>query len=251
MKSYNYNQINNKNNFIQLKMDFKLLLFFILIMVSFTAIGQNANSVGKGKGNSDDNGIFKTISFGEKNDFGEVDSSAKWTIINTTDDTVVNLNGNQINDFIFEKPGTYELRFFGNDKRNDGGHKEDDNHSLFPEKIIIKVSSIKMIFDFSKIVFSEKIQKGKNCNNIVITVPVKISVKGNKGMKLKSPNLVIAGIGSELIAKPVQQEVVVSNGIQLLKYQLSGTVNKETYLMFDFFDFNNQVQTYNLLESIK
>jgi hypothetical protein len=232
-------------------MDFKLLLFFILIMVSFTAIGQNANSVGKGSGNSEGNHIFKTISFGGKNNFGEVDSSARWTIIYTTDDTVVNLTGNQINDFIFENPGTYEIRFFGNEKHNDDGHGEEDNHSRFPEKMMIEVSPVKMTFDFSKIAFSEKIQKGKNCDNIVITVPVKISAKGNKGMKLKSPNLVIAGVGSELIAKPVKQEVVVSNGIQLLKYQLSGTVKNETYLMFDFFDFNNQVKTYNLLESIK
>lgn len=241
MESYRYNQNESRNNFVQLKMEFNCLFFFILILSCFNAIGQKANDVH----------IFKTFSFGEKNDFGDFKNIEKWTVTNTEDNSVVDLNGNQINDFIFEKPGTYEIGFFGNEKHNDDGHGEEDNHSRFVEKMIVKVSPIKMTFDFSKIVFSGKIQKGKNCNNIVITVPVKISTKGNKGMKLKSPNLVIVGLGSELIAKPVNEEIAVSNGVQILKYQLSGIVNQETYLMFDFFDFNNQVQTYNLLDSIK
>jgi hypothetical protein len=61
MKYSIHNQIKNRNKLGRFKMDFKFLLFFTLIMVSFNAIRQNANSEGKNSVNSDDNHIFKTI----------------------------------------------------------------------------------------------------------------------------------------------------------------------------------------------
>ena len=108
----------------------------------------------------------------------------------------------------------------------------------------IQVNPIKMTFDFSKISFSGKIQKGSNCDHIYITVPVTVIMKDLQTTKFVVPNVTVAGIGSEIIAKPVTSEVVLKNGTQLLKYQLSGIATKEAYLMFDFVDSNNNIQTY-------
>ena len=48
----------------------------------------------------------------------------------------------------------------------------------------------------------------------------------------------------------LQEEIIVKNGTYNLSYKLSGTVNKETYLMFDFVDNNNETQTYYQLEIV-
>jgi hypothetical protein len=228
------------NRILESKAPMKQFLLFVLIIFSFDAIAQNEYKLTMGTDK-----LYKEISFGEKIFFGNVDDTAKWTVINTKENRIISLSGNQINNYIFEKPGSYEISFSENKK-----HSDDCNHPQFPEKMLVKVNSVRMQFDFSKIDFSEKIQKGRDCENIIITVPVNITTKDNSSTSLSSPGLIIAGIGTTLTAKPLSQEVMIKDGVQFLKYQLSGTVNKDTYLMFDFFDFNNQVQTYNLLEII-
>ena len=129
-------------------------------------------------------------------------------------------------------------------------HNEECNHPLFPEKILVKVSPVKLFFNFSKIEFSEKIERGRNYENLVITVPVTITTKDNSTTKLTAPSLSIAGIGVALNAKPINDIVEIKDGTQLLKYKISGIVNAESYLMFDFSDFNGGVQTYNLPQII-
>lgn len=226
----------------------KTNLFFAmgLLFISFDVIAQTNFFAGTESNLNEKQQFYKVISFGEKIDFGNVENTASWTITNTKESIVVNLKGTKINTYIFEKPGIYEIKFSENKM-----HKSDEcQHPMFSENMIVKVNSVKMIFDFSKIQFSEKIQKGKNYDNLIITVPVNIIIKEKTQAKYKAPSMTISGIGSSLIAKPINDELIIKNGIQLLKYQLSGTVNKETYLMFDFFDLNNEVQTYNLLERI-
>ena len=245
MKYGNYNLMDKMNKILEFKTIMKQLLFFIMIMVCFDAVAQSDYTLTRASDNSGDDSFYKVISFGEKIHFGNIEDGARWTVVNTKENKMVSLTGNQINDFIFDKPGSYEISFSEIKKQAEGC-----SHPAFADKMIVKVNSVKMAFDFSKINFSEKIQRGRNCDNIIITVPVNITTKDNSSTRLSAPGLSIAGIGTNLNAKPLNQEIVIKDGIQFLKYQLSGTVNKETYLMFDFFDFNNQVQTYNQLEII-
>jgi hypothetical protein len=234
-----YKVCTKDNSNIELKISIQCFLAFLLTITSFCAIGQN-NFISKSKE------PYKVISYGEKITFGTIENTANWTITNAKENIFANLSGNQINDYTFEKPGIYEISFSNNKMHND----KECNHPQFEEKMIVQVSSIKMTFDFSKIKFSEKIQTGRNCDAIFITVPVNVVMKENVPTKFNIPNVMVAGVGSEIIAKPVIQEIIVKNGIQFLKYQLSGMANKEAYLMFDFVDINNQVQTYNHPEII-
>lgn len=241
----NYNLMDLMNKILEFKTTMKQLLIFAVMLVCFNAMAQNNYELISASDYSGKDAVYKTISFGEKVFFGNVEDGARWTVVNTKENMMVSLTGSQINDFVFNKPGSYEISFSEIKK-----HSEECNHPTFPEKIIVKVSSVKMVFDFSKINFSEKIQRGRNCDNIIITVPVNITTKDNSSTRLSAPGLNIAGIGTTLNAKPLDKELVIKDGVQFLKYQLSGSVNRETYLMFDFFDFNNQVQTYNQLEII-
>ena len=175
-----------------------------------------------------------------------MDSDVAWTIINQEKNISNKLNGNAINDYVFEHTGIYEINYADNKK-----HKEGDcNHATFDSKMLIKVSDVKMRFDFSKIKFSEKIRTGNNCEGIIVTVPVDVILKQNRLTKFIPSQFMVAGVGSDIIAKPITQDIGLKTGTFVLQYKLFGTATKETYLMFDFIDYNNNVQTYNQTELV-
>ena len=91
---------------------------------------------------------------------------------------------------------------------------------------------------------------GKRCDDIIVTLPITIR-SFSEVSKIKLSNVNVTGNDVNLIAIPVQEEIVVKNGTTYnLSYKLSGIVNKETYLMFDFIDNNNETQTYYQLEIV-
>lgn len=232
----------NINTILEFNTRMKQLLFFVVMVVfSFRVSAQNDDTVARSLDGSSRDSFYKVISYGDRIAFGTVEEDARWTIINTKENRIISLYGNQINGYVFDQPGTYEVSFSEIKKQ-----QNECSHPSYPDKMVIKVNPVKMTFDFSKINFSEKIQRGRNCDDIVITVPVTIAAKDNSVAKLNAPGLTIAGIGSNLTAKPLNGSILIQNGVQVLRYQLSGSVDKESYLMFDFFDLNNQVQTYNL-----
>jgi len=206
-----------------------LFLFYVLCPLNV-----NSQTVAKSM-------YYKVISFDEKIQFGDVENSAKWTITNTKDNIYVSVTGNLINDYVFSKAGTYEIAYSDAKKHTAG----ECSHVQFEDRMSIKVNPVKMKFDFTKISFSDKIQRGKNCEGIFITVPVNVEMKDLQTAKFVVPNVTVAGVGSSIIAKPVTSEVILKNGKQFLRYQLSGVAAQEAYLMFDFVDNNNNIQTYN------
>ncbi|TGD57781.1 hypothetical protein [Flavobacterium humi] len=245
MEYNNYNWVGSTNKITAMKTTARHFLLCLLLMIGFGATAQNNYVLGKADTNPAGERFYKVISFGEKIFFGKVENTTTWSVTNTAEKTTANLRGSEINEYVFEKAGQYEIRFFENKK-----HSDECNHPSFDEKMLIKVNPVKMTFDFSKIAFSEKIERGRNYDNLIITVPVGISTKDNSITKLAAPGLFIAGIGVSMKAKPATENVEIKNGVQLLTYQVSGIVNAESYLMFDFSDFNNQIHTYNLPQII-
>lgn len=213
--------------------------FLLLLVMGTKSTAQNAAGF-------ESNQFYKVISFGEKIDIGTIDESVTWTIANSAKNIHAAIRGNEINNYSFEETGEYEINFHENKK-----HDEECNHPAFAERFKIKVGSVKLTFDFSKISFSEKIVKGRNYSDLIITVPAKITTKDNSNTKLPAPSMSVAGLGVSFTVEPVEKEIVIGNKTQLLKYKVSGIVDQETYLMFDFNDFNNQIQTYNLHQIIK
>ncbi|WP_395042908.1 hypothetical protein [Flavobacterium sp.] len=243
IKKFNLNSLKNRDT--EIKYLFHCFLFLNLIIINFNVIGQD-NSSDKINNAISNEEPYKTISFGEKITFGIVDNSINWTISNSENKIFVNIKGNQINDYIFEKPGIYNISFSENKK-----HTDECNHPQFNEKMIIEVTPVKMVFDFSKIKFSQKIQKGISCENITLTVPVTIAIIENVPTKFVVSDITFAGIGSEIVGKPINKEITINNGVQNIEYQLSGIATNQAHLMIDFVDYNNQVQSYTLLEIIK
>lgn len=187
----------------------------------------------------------KVIPFGEKAAFGNVPATSTWTVSNTKEGIFTYLRGNQINDYVFEKTGLYEIGY----QENKVHSEQECNHPHFKEKTRLLVSPVKMTFDFSRIVFSEPLRVG-SCEGITVTVPVQVALQSASAASVTLPNFSVSGIGAEIIGKPVNSEMVLKNGTQLITYQLSGMAKNAAYVMFDFVDANNQIQTYNHPEKL-
>ncbi|MBZ4034254.1 hypothetical protein K6T82_05715 [Flavobacterium sp. 17A] len=215
------------------------MLFFFCLLISFKITAQNNIS-------NETNPYYKIISFGQKNDFGSFTSTVVWNIRNSKNNSNVTLYGSEINNYVFEEPGEYEINFQDNKK-----HVGECNHDDFPARFHIKVEPVKIIFDFSKIRFSSKLQANTDYTDLEISVPVTIDTKNNSISKALSPVMSVSGVGASLKAKPVEREIVLTNRNHVFKYRVSGRIDKQTYLMFDFYDLYGQVQTYNHPQLIK
>ena len=56
--------------------------------------------------------------------------------------------------------------------------------------------------------------------------------------------MISAGIGTTITGELLADSITLKPGINKLVYRLRGNATKDTYIMFDFFDVNEQVQSY-------
>jgi hypothetical protein len=206
----------------------------------FDIVAQNNSTEGKIDFNTDDEQFYKIISFGEKIDFGKFEDTAVWTVANEKENIIKRLKGNEINDFVFVKPGIYEIRFTENKKHLENGC----NHPQFNEKTIIKVSALKMKFDFSSITFSEVIVGGKELHDVKIYADLDFVSSNNENISFRKAKVVVVGIGANIIGNASNETFILTPGKNKITYILNGKASKESYIMFDFYDINNKIQSY-------
>lgn len=231
-----------QNNNRKWKESIRYFLYFLLIMVCFEGIAQSNFSKSNIVLNLSDDQVYKLISFGEKIDFGKIENTSSWTITNTQENLFVSLNGSQINEYIFEKPGIYEISFSENVEHSKGKC----NHPPFQEKMIIKVNALKMRFDFSTIKFSKNIIGGKELQNAEVSVDIDFESYKNKNEStiFSNASVSVAGVGANIVGNSSNNNITLTSGRHKIVYQLKGIASKETYIMFDFFDINGQAQSY-------
>lgn len=181
------------------------------------------------------------VSYDEKIDFGNFDSHTHFDI-SGMDHTKV--KGNQINQYVFAKPGDYQIKVSG---KKSGDHCE--SHSA--ETINVKVSRIRMTFDNEKMLLSESIVKNEDTKGISLTIPVHIETKDHLPALLKFTTVNVAGIGSGITAQLDSQLKELPEGKHLLHYTLSGIATENAFLMFDFIDANGKIQSVPLVTPVK
>lgn len=231
-----------KINNTEQKASIKYFVYIFLIVMCFEVKAQTNFSESDIALNSGDNQFYKVISFGEKIDFGNIENTARWSIANKQENIATSLSGSQINDYIFEKPGIYEISFSENVELSEGKC----NHPPFQEKMIVEASAFKMAFDFSTIKFSESIVGGKELRNVEVSVEVDFKSYNNKyeNTVFSNARVIAAGVGVAIIGRSFNDKINLTSGRQKMIYLLNGTASKETYIMFDFFDINGQAQSY-------
>jgi hypothetical protein len=214
--------------FIRLKLKKHQLLFFLFF---FTLL-----SFGQQKLN---------ISYGETINLKKVEETTKFHISSSSGD--VNLKGSQINEYKFEIPGQYLIKI-EQAKPNNVANCE---HALLPNQIQVNVSSIKMKFDGNRIEFSQPIKKGIETTGIILNIPISIQTYDNKPVSLNYATVNTAGIGTSITANLTKNYGELSVGEHIVSYTLKGMASENAYLMFDFVDSNNKVQSIALKSIIE
>lgn len=175
------------------------------------------------------------------------DRTVKWHIKELASGAVLKNGIGPIRKLLFEVPGTYQIAI----EEELSYDPLTCNHPRYPEEITIEVSPFHMEFDFSTVRLSGEIVGGHPVDGQTLSVDVVFSAYGEKNVEYQVQPFKSAGIGTTIIGIPTQERVTLKPGVNTLTYRLSGQAHRDTYIMFDFLDINNQVQVYNVPQKIK
>ncbi|MBC7641699.1 MAG: hypothetical protein H7174_05080 [Flavobacterium sp.] len=184
------------------------------------------------------------IAFGESINLGNIPQNISFGINSKSDKFLV--VGNNINEFIFKKPGLYQTKVLETSLTIDV-----DEHGKIPENFVVNVDDSKIIFNQKSIKFSKPIRKNQETSGIILSIDVEIINFENKMVKMSTEIVKVSGIGSEIICSLNKKHQKLSSGVHTIQYYLSGKVSENAYLMFDFVNPNGTIQSISLLESIK
>jgi hypothetical protein len=216
-------------------------LFFVFLFPLYSDLqAQSLNNVSTNNDlNKVEQKIYRTIPFGEKINLGKIDDSIIWTIslVDTYDNLV--LSGGQMNNHIFETPGIYKITHSEIKTTSD----KECNHLAYPKVIIIKVSPIKMEFDFSTLTINKTIEGGVDIEGTELSLNVNLKSYTNESILFSNGKIESAGVGSTIKGQLINA-LTLKPGINKVVYKLQGSASKDTFIMLDFIDINEQVQSY-------
>ncbi|WP_264521876.1 hypothetical protein [Flavobacterium sp. N1994] len=185
-----------------------------------------------------------TISFNESIHLSNVSTKTQFIITGGTEK--IQLKGNEINSYKFQKPGKYTIKIIDNSSK-----KKDCEEVHLPNEIKLNVSRIKMTFDTKHISFSEPIRKNKDTANTTVSIPVTITTYDQQPVVLNNKTVTSAGIGTTITAHLKNSNRVYYDGTHIIQYSLTGQVTENSWLMFDFIDANDTVQSVSLVTPIQ
>ena len=228
-------------NFKTVLMRMRHFFFVFILLITSIVQGQELSTLSSENNSRTLNqNPYKTISFGGKINLGKMQHPIAWTVSSFDSNNEVLLNGEEINNYVFETPGTYKIT----SRENKSISENECNHASFPESFIIKVSPTQMVFDFSTLIFNKALEGGVNVDNTTLSLNVNLKTFTNEPVPFSKGKMISAGIGTTITGELLADSITLKPGINKLVYRLRGNATKDTYIMLDFFDINNQIQTY-------
>lgn len=190
------------------------------------------------------------ISFKEELDYF-LDSGMVWKIKDENGRLLQRGTG-PISGKLFSKPGWYTLDLsqplnFGGRVFSSGGIQTNHNscnHSPFPDIINVLVSESCLKFDFSSVEFSRPLSGG-SVEGIIVTVKANYDHFQNKELDPINLKIFASGVGAQVKGEFLVSNSIIQKGENILRYKLSGTFQKNTYIQLDFYDTNQQIQSYH------
>jgi hypothetical protein len=169
-----------------------------------------------------------------------------WTIVGIDD---INYSkkgkGAELKSIKFNKPGQYVIGLKEVSSQSDV-HVQGCNHSNFPQEIHLTVLPYRVTFNFDGVVFSKPINGGKELESILLTVPAKVECYNKSSVDVTSFYTVSAGVGATITGKIINGIDALAAGEYMFTYALKGSAQKNTYIMFDFFNGEKMLSTYYL-----
>ena len=190
------------------------------------------------------------ISFGEKLNSNIISISDieeySWKITNGDSFNIHGI-GKQIMDILFEIPGEYDVVLNHTEKTS----AKACNHGS--EKIIyrLKVLDSKYEFLFDELTLSNTLVGNVESKGIILSIPIIYSSYTNKAGQLEGLNMISSGVNTSIIGEVVGKDTPLQVGKNLISFSLSGKATPNTYIMFDFYNQDNLIQTYYLPNVIK
>lgn len=191
-----------------------------------------------------------TLSYGETlNDVlgAEISNEITWNITNMDkNEVVLSGSGNALANYVFANPGIYQI-----DINENLVHDSNTcNHNHFPEKMLVRVSPMKMDFDFSTVKFSKQIVGDQPTNGTTLSVDVRFSSYDNSSA-VYDKAFRTAGVRTSVAGKLKNEKATLRQGVNTLEFLLEGQASKGTYIMIDFIDINGVLQSYSLTNKIQ
>ena len=200
---------------------------------------------------SDDDQInYILISFSEKLNSNIISISDieeySWDISNN-DSYKINGIGKQILDVKFEQPGEYDIVLSHTEKTNTKACNHGSESILYR----LKVLDSKYEFLFDEITLSKSIMGDVESKGLILTVPVIYSCYYDKPVDRQGLKMISSGVNTTIIGEVINKDTPLQVGKNLISFNLSGKATANTYIMFDFYNQDNLIQTYYLPNVIK
>lgn len=184
------------------------------------------------------------ISFGESIELSR--DYEKMTFNFKDNSKSINLNFTELIQYKFNKPGNYNIDIIQ--------HKSIETHSCehhsLPDSIVVLVDSIRFKFIDSSFKISNKIVQNQSTENINLSVDVEIENYYKTSYVLNLVEIESAGVGTDIIAKPISTKLKMTSGIYKLNYNLKGTCNYPSYIQFDFKNHRGDVHSIAIKEPV-
>lgn len=159
------------------------------------------------------------------------------------------LNVLEFKNFPMSNPGKYNIHVHSDHNANIADNQ--CNHELHDKDYEIIVLPYRLIFDMSAIQFSRNLIGGVDMQNSSLTIPVEFSSASNEAMKLSNFTLIGSGVNNTIVGTLSEKEMILNPGNNVLTFQLSGSVQTGTYVMFDFLDPSGRTYCYYYPNQIK
>lgn len=174
--------------------------------------------------------------------FYDLEDNTSWEFKNSKGQLLKSGTGNFESETLSE-PGDYVLHLHA-------VYNPNSCDASTVERLNIKVSAVKLEFDFSTLKFSRKIKGGQPATGIVLTVDAMYSSYENTSA-VYAQGVNTAGVDTNIIGKLKNGPVTLQQGVNTLEFALEGQAKTGSYIMFDFVDLNKEVQVYSLTQIIE
>lgn len=175
-----------------------------------------------------------------------------WIIYNDKNKKVKQGRGTSFVDFDFKRPGNYKITFtldpaiFDRELAKNGCF-----HPSIPAELDITIQDYKIEYLFEEMTLKHPLISNKDHSDNILSIPVMVHTYDGKPHTFRNLTLRTAGVQAQVTGALLDEEVTLSPGRHVLKYYLSGTVMKDSYIMFDFWVDHNDIQAFGYLERIQ
>ena len=166
----------------------------------------------------------------------------EWKILNAKNELVADQSKGDLFSQEFSLPGNYVLHVDNTKSPQD----HQCSHHSFSGSWLVEVSPVQVRFDLEKLSFSNELLSENIQRTLEMYIPVTV-LKHNpevSDIEISKMRVAFQGVDCNVIVKPKNPELKLSNGDYQITYTLTGSVPKKTYIMIDFIDQNGNITTY-------